>query len=71
MANPSKEKGTKASYLDRLLLTEARIEQMAEGLRQTASLPDPVAECDCGTRRPNGLEIRVVAKTDDVDFVVG
>ena len=56
----AKAKGTKASYLDRLKLTEARIEQMAEGLRQTASLPDPVAECDCGTRRPNGLEIRKV-----------
>ena len=33
----AKEKGTKASYLDRLQLTEARIEGMAEGLWQSAS----------------------------------
>ncbi len=56
----AKAKGTKASYLDRLQLTEVRIEQMAEGLRQTAALPDPVGECEYGAQRPNGLEIRRV-----------
>ena len=46
--------------IDRLLLTESRIEGMAEGLRQTAALPDPVATGDYSTVRPNGLEIRRV-----------
>ena len=32
---------TKA-FLDRLTLTEARIEEMAQGLREIAALPDPV-----------------------------
>ena len=43
--------------LDRLLLTEDRIRQMAEGLRQIVSLPDPIGEMVSSTRRPNGLEI--------------
>lgn len=55
-----KAKGLSAALLDRLLLTPARIEAMAEGLRQVAALPDPVGECVSGVRRPNGLEIRKV-----------
>ena len=43
--------------LDRLLLTEDRIHQMAEGLRQVVALPDPIGEMLGSTRRPNGLEI--------------
>ena len=48
------------ALLDRLLLNEDRVRAMAEGLRQTAALPDPVGEEICGMRRPNGLEIRKV-----------
>ena len=55
-----KTKGLSAALLDRLLLTPARIEAMAEGLRQVAALPDPTGECVSGVRRPNGLEIRKV-----------
>lgn len=55
-----KTKGLSAALLDRLLLTPARIEAMAEGLRQVAALPDPIGECVSGVRRPNGLEIRKV-----------
>ena len=55
-----KTKVLSAALLDRLLLTPARIEAMAEGLRQVAALPDPVGECVSGFRRPNGLEIRKV-----------
>ncbi len=51
-------KGLKRSYLDRLMLNEMRISKMAEGLRQTAALPDPVSQGDWSTVRPNGLEIR-------------
>ncbi|MCI6158349.1 MAG: glutamate-5-semialdehyde dehydrogenase [Selenomonadaceae bacterium] len=56
----AREKGLKRSYLDRLMLDENRIAKMAEGLRQTASLPDPVCQGDYSTVRPNGLEIRRV-----------
>jgi glutamate-5-semialdehyde dehydrogenase len=52
--------GMAASALDRLRLSEARIESMASGLRQVASLPDPVGETLDGTRRPNGLQIQRV-----------
>lgn len=52
--------GMRVSYLDRLLLTPARIADMAEGLRRTAALPDPLGREDYSVRRPNGLEIRRV-----------
>ena len=50
--------GTRASYLDRLRLDEERVAAMAEGLRLTAALPDPLGGEDYSVRRPNGLEIR-------------
>lgn len=56
----ARDKGLKRSYLDRLMLSEDRLEQMAESLRQTAALPDPVAKGDYSVVRPNGLEIRRV-----------
>ncbi|MDQ1385375.1 MAG: glutamate-5-semialdehyde dehydrogenase [Actinomycetota bacterium] len=43
--------------LDRLRLTDSRLESMANGLRTVAALPDPVGEVLDGWRRPNGLEI--------------
>lgn len=43
--------------LDRLQLTPSRIEAMAEGLRQIASLEDPIGEVLCEKVRPNGLRI--------------
>ncbi len=52
--------GMEAAPLDRLRLTEARIAGMANGLRQVATLPDPVGEVLDGWRRPNGLEIQRV-----------
>jgi len=47
--------------LDRLALTQARIEGMAEGVRQVAALPDPVGRILSETTRPNGLLIRKVS----------
>ena len=49
--------GLTSAFLDRLTLTEARIEGMAAGLRQVAALPDPVGETVEAWRRPNGVEI--------------
>ena len=52
--------GTEESLLDRLRLTEARIDGIASGLRQVAGLPDPVGVVLRGSTLPNGLEIRQV-----------
>jgi glutamate-5-semialdehyde dehydrogenase len=49
--------GHSRAFLDRLTLTDARIEEMAAGLRQVATLPDPVGETVDAWRRPNGLEV--------------
>ena len=56
----AKAKGVKTSYIDRLTLNEKRIADMAEGLKQTAALPDPIGTGDMYVKRPNGLEIRRV-----------
>ena len=56
----AEEKGTSRAMLDRLMLDEKRIRGMADGLRQTAMLPDPIGEGEMETIRPNGLEIRRV-----------
>ncbi len=53
----AKESHMAQGLVDRLLLTESRILQMAEGLRQIAGLEDPVGEVLSMHRRPNGLEI--------------
>ena len=45
------------SMLDRLLLTEARIGAMADGIRAVAALPDPVGCQIKQIQRPNGLVI--------------
>ncbi len=52
--------GMRLSYLDRLCLDDGRITSMADGLRLTAALPDPLGREDYSVRRPNGLEIRRV-----------
>lgn len=53
----AKENGMAQGMVDRLLLTEARIEAMAEGLSQVAGLDDPVGEVLGMKKRPNGLLI--------------
>ena len=49
--------GTPAPLVDRLRLSPARIDAMADGLRQIAARPDPVGEVADGWVRPNGLRI--------------
>ncbi len=51
------EKGQTRALLDRLALDEKRIGGMAGGLRDVASLPDPVGEVLGMWKRPNGLLI--------------
>jgi glutamate-5-semialdehyde dehydrogenase len=55
-----RQAGLSAALIDRLALTEARIEAMAQGLDAIAALPDPVGETIAQWRRPNGLEITQV-----------
>jgi glutamate-5-semialdehyde dehydrogenase len=49
--------GRPASFIDRLTLTEARVEAMARGLEEIAALPDPVGSVIASWERPNGLKI--------------
>ena len=49
------EKGVRGAFIDRLTLDEKRIEGMADGLRQVASLPDPIGEVISMNTLDNGL----------------
>ncbi len=55
-----KTAGLSDALIDRLRLTEARIESMAQGLEVILNLADPVGEITSGSVRPNGLKIRQV-----------
>jgi glutamate-5-semialdehyde dehydrogenase len=52
-----KQRGLDAALLDRLELTDARIEAMAEGLRQIAALADPVGAISDLNYRPSGIQV--------------
>jgi glutamate-5-semialdehyde dehydrogenase len=56
-----KAKGLTPAFLDRLALDESRIESIARGLEDVASLPDPVGRVLATFTRPNGLVIERVA----------
>ncbi len=49
--------GLSSALLERLTLNEERIQDMAQGLREIAALPDPVGQVLGMTKRPNGLEV--------------
>lgn len=53
----AKENGMKESLVDRLTLTEDRIEGMAEGIRQIVALADPVGEVISMKTTPLGMQI--------------
>jgi glutamate-5-semialdehyde dehydrogenase len=55
-----RENGLSEAMLDRLLITHARLHGIAAGVRQVASLPDPVGQELETIERPNGLVIRKV-----------
>ena len=56
----ARDAGTAAGLIDRLLLDEARIRDMADGLRQVAALKDPVGTVIDGWTLPNGLRLEKV-----------
>jgi len=53
----AKEKGTSPAMLDRLVLNEKKIGEMAEGMKEVAELPDPNGQLMETIERPNGLII--------------
>ncbi|WP_017610083.1 glutamate-5-semialdehyde dehydrogenase [Nocardiopsis xinjiangensis] len=56
----ARSEGTSPSMIDRLTLTPARIEQIADAVRAVADLPDPVGESVRGGVLPNGLDLRQI-----------
>ena len=54
----AKTAGISAAMIDRLALNPKRVAAMADGVRQVASLPDPVGEIIREWTRPNGLRIQ-------------
>ncbi len=55
-----KKHGGSAAFIDRLALTDQRIEAIAKGLEEIAGLPDPVNTVVAAWDRPNGLHIERV-----------
>ncbi len=49
--------GIKETMKDRLRLTDARIKEMAEGIRQVVQLPDPIGEVEKMWKNTDGLMI--------------
>ncbi len=52
--------GTDPAIIDRLTLTHARLQTIAEAVRNVAALPDPVGDVLRGYTLPNGLKVRQV-----------
>ena len=52
-----RERGLDAAMLDRLALTDARIDTMIEGCRQVAGLPDPVGTISDMAYQPSGIQV--------------
>src|SRR5881296_986561 len=66
----ARSRGAARAFLDRLTLTETRLEEMAQGLREIAALPDPVGTVVEAWRRPSGIEIsRVRVPLGVVGFI--
>jgi glutamate-5-semialdehyde dehydrogenase len=55
-----RENGTTKAMLDRLTLTPARVQGLADALEKLASLPDPVGNVVRGQTLPNGLRMRQI-----------
>lgn len=53
----ARQRGLDAAMLDRLELTDARMDAMIEGLRQVAALPDPVGTIDDLKYVPSGIQV--------------
>ncbi len=66
----AQEAGLSAALIDRLRLTESRLEAIAHGLEQVAELPEPVGEIFESNVRPNGLLVTRVRVPLGVIFFI-
>ncbi|VWB91201.1 glutamate-5-semialdehyde dehydrogenase [Burkholderia lata] len=53
----AREKGLDAAFIDRLTLSDKALQTMVEGLRQVASLADPIGEISNLKYRPSGIQV--------------
>ncbi|KWB41478.1 glutamate-5-semialdehyde dehydrogenase [Burkholderia cepacia] len=53
----AREKGLDAAFVDRLTLSDKALKTMVEGLRQVASLADPIGEIGNLKYRPSGIQV--------------
>ncbi|AOR67666.1 glutamate-5-semialdehyde dehydrogenase [Burkholderia stabilis] len=53
----AREKGLDAAFIDRLTLSDKALNTMVEGLRQVASLADPIGEIGNLKFRPSGIQV--------------
>ncbi len=65
-----REMGLSSALLDRLELTENRVASMSQGLREVASLPDPVGRLLDERIRPNGLKLQKVSTPIGVVVII-
>ncbi len=54
----ARESGMRESLIDRLLLTDARIDGIVKSVKEVVELSDPIGEVTKETLRPNGLKIQ-------------
>lgn len=66
----AKGMGLSPAMLDRLELTDARIEAMATGLREVEELPDPVGRLIQERVRPNGLKLQKISTPIGVIVII-
>jgi len=64
------QSGLSSAMLDRLKLDEKRVRAMAQGLREVASLPDPVGRVLDERTRPNGLKLRKISTPIGVVVII-
>ena len=58
----ARAEGADDAFIERLALTAKAIEEMAEGVRQVAALPDPVGAITGLTYRPSGIQVGAHAR---------
>ena len=56
-ANELRQRGATPAFIDRMMVTPAAVEAMANGIEAVAALPDPVGSIEAEWTRPNGLHI--------------
>ncbi|UCD55100.1 MAG: glutamate-5-semialdehyde dehydrogenase [Candidatus Omnitrophota bacterium] len=66
----ARDRKLKSAFIDRLELTDKRIQGMADSINEVAKLEDPVGTIDKLIKRPNGLRIRKTRVPIGVVFVI-